>query len=505
MCALSKGKGDANSSTATTGRPRKSGAKEATAPIPTGPDDIALVQGAHQYKEQFERVDVASVSDMRRLYQRERGNFRRYLADVVKVKDEDAAAMEYFMMALEAASGATAATAAASAAAPSSAAPAAGVLGVAPVPLGMTCEQVTLSVEGNISAGKSTFLSILNRHLLHDAGFTFVKEPIEQWQSVGGGGVNLLDLFYRDPARLAYTFQNYVFLTRVLQERTTYGSTSKARLLERSVFSDRMVFVRAVHASRDLADHELAIYDAWFGPILSSLPTLVPNGLIYLHARPETCMKRLMRRARSEESSIPLEYLQSLHDNHEDWLRDACTLAVTLKQRLAEAPSSSPSPSPSPAPSSSLQPPVGIQSLEAAPPAALALVDIPPSIADHLYIIDSTKVSGVPSAAYLHCLPSLVVDCDDDVDVTGDTAHGEQVSQVIQDYTQFVAAYRAACHRLAAAGHAAAAGLRLPPPAADYFTTDPHTGRVTYRPVTQGVPGVPPPEAAPPAATAATA
>lgn len=49
------------------------------------------------------------------------------------------------------------------------------------------------------------------------------------------------------------------------QERDTYGSSSKARILERSVFSDRMVFVRAVKASGDLQDHELAIYDAWFG------------------------------------------------------------------------------------------------------------------------------------------------------------------------------------------------------------------------------------------------
>ncbi len=31
---------------------------------------------------------------------------------------------------------------------------------------------MTLSVEGNISAGKSTFLSILNRHLLQDEGFS---------------------------------------------------------------------------------------------------------------------------------------------------------------------------------------------------------------------------------------------------------------------------------------------------------------------------------------------
>eukprot|EP00198_Chlamydomonas_reinhardtii_P010518 XP_001699855.1 predicted protein [Chlamydomonas reinhardtii] len=78
-CALSKGKSDANSSTATTGRLRKSGAKDATPPNATSPDDIALVPHAYLYQEQLERVDVASVSDMRRLYQRERGNFRRYL------------------------------------------------------------------------------------------------------------------------------------------------------------------------------------------------------------------------------------------------------------------------------------------------------------------------------------------------------------------------------------------------------------------------------------------
>lgn len=35
------------------------------------------------------------------------------------------------------------------------------------------------------------------------------------------------------------------------------------RLLERSVFSDRMVFVRAVHEANWLSDMELSIYDSW--------------------------------------------------------------------------------------------------------------------------------------------------------------------------------------------------------------------------------------------------
>lgn len=47
-----------------------------------------------------------------------------------------------------------------------------------------------------------------------------VHEPVEQWQSVRtveGDTLNLLDKFYSNPPKYAYTFQNYVFMSRVLQ------------------------------------------------------------------------------------------------------------------------------------------------------------------------------------------------------------------------------------------------------------------------------------------------
>jgi len=44
-----------------------------------------------------------------------------------------------------------------------------------------------------------------------------VPEPVAKWQAVGEGKVNLLMEFYKAPERFAYTFQNYVFLTRVVQ------------------------------------------------------------------------------------------------------------------------------------------------------------------------------------------------------------------------------------------------------------------------------------------------
>ena len=50
----------------------------------------------------------------------------------------------------------------------------------------------------------------------HDVVRQVVQEPVAKWQGANGAP-NLLQMFYREPARYAYTFQNYVFMTRVMQ------------------------------------------------------------------------------------------------------------------------------------------------------------------------------------------------------------------------------------------------------------------------------------------------
>ncbi len=46
---------------------------------------------------------------------------------------------------------------------------------------------------------------------------------MHQWQNVGPERINLLDVFYKEKERFAYTFQNYVFLTRMM--KVTSGVT----------------------------------------------------------------------------------------------------------------------------------------------------------------------------------------------------------------------------------------------------------------------------------------
>ena len=49
----------------------------------------------------------------------------------------------------------------------------------------------TVVVEGNVGAGKSTFVEILARE---DARISPVPEPVSAWQNVSGTGVNLLGM-----------------------------------------------------------------------------------------------------------------------------------------------------------------------------------------------------------------------------------------------------------------------------------------------------------------------
>ena len=73
---------------------------------------------------------------------------------------------------------------------------------------------VLISIEGNIGSGKSTLLKKLReRH----ANWNFIDEPVESWMSLRhSNGKSLLELFYEDKHRWAYTFQNTAILTRII-------------------------------------------------------------------------------------------------------------------------------------------------------------------------------------------------------------------------------------------------------------------------------------------------
>lgn len=187
-----------------------------------------------------------------------------------------------------------------------------------------------LMVEGNIGAGKSTFLNILKNGLKLDVIF----EPTNKWQSKDEES-NLLHLFYKDTPRWAYTFQSYAFISRVqaiLEYQVSQKNTDpeQIKVLERSVYCDRFCFAKNCYESGLMTQLEWQIYKEWFSWLVEKY-TPTPRGFIYLQTTPQTCYKRIHKRHRKEESAIPMSYLEALHTRHEDWLVHQKGLMTHLK------------------------------------------------------------------------------------------------------------------------------------------------------------------------------
>ena len=214
-----------------------------------------------------------------------------------------------------------------------SAAAAGTALGSAPAPPSPSAAPLRVALEGNIAAGKSTFLTMLERD--GTVGFELIPEPISEWQAVGQDeeGGNLLELFYRDAQRWGYTFQTYAFVSRMRNQMRgaararaggagggAGGGEPSVSLFERSVYSDRYVFARNCAESGVFSPLEHELYCDWHGFLVDCFDDLKLDGIIYLRTSPTTCFERLRKRARTEEDGVPLDYLQQLHLAHERWL-----------------------------------------------------------------------------------------------------------------------------------------------------------------------------------------
>lgn len=181
-------------------------------------------------------------------------------------------------------------------------------------------------VDGNIGAGKTTFLRILSDYLHAHV----VYEPTDKWQTIVGTE-NLLENFYRDTPRWAYTFQSYAFITRIIEQESHASQFAQPiQILERSVFSDRYCFAKNCYELGFMTELEWKLYQDWFSWLIDNY-VIRPNGFIYLRVDPIICHQRLTKRHRREESGISLDYLERLHQKHEDWLIHKLDVAPYVK------------------------------------------------------------------------------------------------------------------------------------------------------------------------------
>ena len=190
---------------------------------------------------------------------------------------------------------------------------------------------IIISLDGNIGAGKSTLLSEIRKSIPE---LRVVDEPVGQWTALKNGtGKNLLELFYEDKKRWAYTFQNCAILTRLknikeaVEDLDANGKGSQVILTERSVLTDKYVFAQMLRDSGDMDDLEWELYDSWF-PIFSKQHQV--NGIIYLSTSSTTSKERIHIRNRQGEDRIQLDYLNALDRQHKQWIESTDIPVLTL-------------------------------------------------------------------------------------------------------------------------------------------------------------------------------
>jgi deoxyadenosine/deoxycytidine kinase len=184
-----------------------------------------------------------------------------------------------------------------------------------------------VSIEGNIGCGKSTLLRALSADVLA-SDFQGLRvscelEPVEEWSRIfskdGDRDISMLGEFYMDPVKNALAFQFYVLLTRQRQFTSIASSGSDLTLVERCLESDSEIFAKLNFSNDPVAWNA---YSQWVTCVRSGLPADVasPTLIVYLRCSPKKCMERVRFRSRAGEGAVTLEYLQTLHDAHENWM-----------------------------------------------------------------------------------------------------------------------------------------------------------------------------------------
>ena len=186
-------------------------------------------------------------------------------------------------------------------------------------------------VEGNIGAGKSTLLAALQRE---SAGFArVVPEPMERWSSPwspGTSNMSPLAEFYDAPVRNALGFQVFVVASYARAMRSAIAAAATARPAPRVLFLERDPFNVGVFTRLGLQRGDLSEFDGFcVTECAESLRDACigdgarPDGVIYLRADDDTCMRRIATRGRACERGITADRVSAIGRLYDEaYLRD---------------------------------------------------------------------------------------------------------------------------------------------------------------------------------------
>lgn len=174
---------------------------------------------------------------------------------------------------------------------------------------------IVISVEGNIGSGKSTLLKYLTSDLKLSRPVVFLQEPVDEWQQImSEEGETMLQKFYKNKARYAFSFQMMAYISRLaLLKKSVEENPDAIIITERSLYTDRFVFAKMLYDTKNIELAEYSIYLKWFDTFASDFPI---SKIIYVKTDPPVCLHRIVTRSRSGENVIAIDYLNKCNRYH---------------------------------------------------------------------------------------------------------------------------------------------------------------------------------------------
>lgn len=180
----------------------------------------------------------------------------------------------------------------------------------------MNSKPLIISVEGNIGSGKSTFVRKASDYFKSHEIY-FLQEPVNIWETIKNEiGENIIECFYRDQEKYAFSFQMMAYISRLSLLRNAVAKGYKYIFTERCVNTDKNVFAKMLYDAGKIEQINFEIYNKWFNEFISEFDNF---HYIYIKTDPIIALERVNKRARNGET-IPLEYLQECNKYHNNWL-----------------------------------------------------------------------------------------------------------------------------------------------------------------------------------------
>lgn len=168
---------------------------------------------------------------------------------------------------------------------------------------------IILSVEGEIGAGKSTYIEILKNELI-SIGFkaVTVEEPVDEWVQSG-----TLSKFYSNPKLYAFQMQIKALTTRIdkINSAIEKNKDVDIYIMERSIYTDYHVFAKTLFLSGDMEEDQYRIYeDLW--RVFTTSCKVLPTHFLYINTSIDKSIDRIHSRARECEDKISEIYQRNL-------------------------------------------------------------------------------------------------------------------------------------------------------------------------------------------------